>query len=152
MLRKNKKAFTLIELLVIVAIIGVLVLLAIRTYIPQRERAANSIAKANAATIQTMLVGYMGDHDVTEEAHVTAALGAPSHTLEDMLNPYGETLNVYVYDPAEGTSDFSSLDGTLHKGKVIVLLVQENILRCNALDKNGEPIWNFTHALPANKN
>ncbi|GAG18414.1 unnamed protein product [marine sediment metagenome] len=50
--------------MVIVAIIGVLVLLGLRTYAPQKERAANSIAKANASTVQTLLVGYMGSHDI----------------------------------------------------------------------------------------
>ena len=102
MLRKSKKGYTLIELIVVVAIIGVLVLLGLRTYIPQKERANNSMAKANASTIQTMLVGYMGNHDilvVSAEADITAALdGVVAETgtpLESMVNPYSDSAGVY---------------------------------------------------------
>ena len=63
-LRKSNKGFTLIELMVVVMIIGVLVLLGLRAYSSQKQRAMNSIVKANAGTIQTMLVGYMGDFDI----------------------------------------------------------------------------------------
>jgi len=156
MSRKSKKGFTLIELIVVVAIIGVLVLLGLRTYIPQKERAANSIAKANASTVQTMLVGYMGSHDilvVSAAADITAALngvaaedGTP---LESMVNPYSATAGVYHIDTA-GASDFDiALVG--HQGKVSILCKADNDLLVNARGKEGEPIFDFNKALPANK-
>jgi len=156
MLRKNKKSFTLIELIVVVAIIGVLVLLGLRTYIPQKERAANSIAKANASTIQTMLVGYMGNHDilvVSAATDITAALnGVVAETgtpLESMINPYSDKAGVYHIDTA-GASDFDAAT-VGHQGKVSVLCKADNDLLVNARGKDGEPLFDFNNALPANK-
>jgi len=156
MLRKNKKSFTLIELIVVVAIIGVLVLLGLRTYIPQKERAANSIAKANASTIQTMLVGYMGNHDilvVSAATDITAALnGVVAETgtpLESMVNPYSDKAGVYHIDTA-GASDFDAAT-VGHQGKVSVLCKADNDLLVNARGKDGEPLFDFNNALPANK-
>ena len=55
---KNEKkkgfTFTLIELMVVVAIIGGLALLGLRTFSLQQEKAINAIEKANAITIQML--------------------------------------------------------------------------------------------------
>ena len=156
MLRKNKKGFTLIELLVVIAIIGVLVLLGLKTYVPQKQRATNSIAKANASTVQTMLVGYLGSHDilvVSAAADITAALnGVVAETgtpLESMVNPYLDTAGVYHIDIA-GASDFDAA-AVGHQGKVSVLCKADNDLLVNARGKEGEPLFDFNNALPANK-
>jgi len=149
-LRKSKKGFTLIELMVVVAIIGVLVLLGLRAYSSQKQRAMNSIAKANASTIQTMLVGYMGDHDIIVVADITDALGPTTAPLESMVNPYSTALDVYLIDSGTGTSVFGTYTAA-NQGMVDVLLVTDNILRINALDQDGVQLFDFTHALPANK-
>ena len=150
--RKSRKGFTLIELMVVVAIIGVLVLLGLRAYSSQKERAANSIAKANAATIQTMLVGYMGDNNIAGDADIVAALGPENATqVESMINPYSETLQVYHID-AGGDSAFDATDAGL-QGRVSVNLVSLNNLLVNARGKQGEIIMTpfLTRSLPANK-
>ena len=155
-LRESKKGFTLIELMVVVAIIGVLVLLGLRTYIPQKERACNSIAKANASTIQTMLVGYMGSHDIlvaSAAVDITAALNGvvaeTGHPLASMVNPYSDTVGVYHIDTA-GASDFDAA-AVGHQGKVSVLCKADNDLLVNVRGKDGEPLFDFNNALPANK-
>jgi len=156
MSRKSKKGFTLIELMVVVAIIGILVLMSLRTYAPQKERATNSITKANASTVQTMLVGYMGSHDilvVSAATDITAALnGVVAETgtpLEGMVNPYSATAGVYHIDTA-GTADFDAA-AVGHQGKVSILCKADNDLLVNARGKEGEPLFDFNNALPANK-
>jgi len=150
--RKSKKGFTLIELMVVVAIIGVLVLLGLRAYSSQKERAANAIVKANASTIQTMLVGYMGDHDIKGDTEIEAALGDDElKQIESMVNPYSDDLYVYHHD-AGGASDFDATSDTL-QGMVSVNLVSDNNLLVNARGKGGELIMlpAATRSLPANK-
>ena len=147
--RKSKKGFTLIELMVVVAIIGVLVLLGLRAYSSQKERAMNSIVKANAGTIQTMLVGYMGDNDILDNAHIILALGGPN-PLEKMLNPYNSSEPVYT---AEGNlSDFDPIDDTM-VGRVACILYEANDVWVNARGKYGEILMTPTDlkSLPANK-
>ena len=158
MSRKSKKGFTLIELMVVVAIIGVLVLLGLRTYVPQKERAANSIAKANASTFQTMLVGYLGDHDITDPSQIPTAIGqaATVKKIESMINPYSSGYDVYQYS-ATIASTFATPDGVdgetaqaLIRGKVDIILTGDNQLLVNARGKKGE-ILLVPNSLPANK-
>ena len=150
---KNKKGFTLIELLVVIAVIGVLALLGLRAYDDQRERACNSIAKANAITIQTMLVGYMGDHDIltgNDKSDMTDALGAEDQkVLENMVNPYSSDAAVYRFDTV-GNYTFDAKDST-YQGKVSVLLVADNKLLVNARGQDGEVLFDAPYVLPANK-
>ncbi len=148
-LRKNKKGFTLIELMVVVMIIGVLVLLGLRAYSSQKERAMNSIVKANAGTIQTMLVGYMGDNDINEDTDIPNCLGPEANDmLENMVNPYDDEQPVYRISVG-GTSVFSG-DDAAFKGMVDVLRVTANVLYVNGRGKLGEKLL-LPNSLPANK-
>jgi len=149
-LRKSKKGFTLIELMVVVAIIGVLVLLGLRAYSAQKERAMNSIVKANASTIQTMLVGAMADRDISTTSQVEAAIryDQTAAVIEQMVNPYNSLLSVYR---VETSTDSSSWDGASedYKGRVSIMIDDPNILLLQARGKLGETL--LTYPLPANK-
>ena len=148
-LRKSKKGFTLIELMVVVAIIGVLVLLGLRAYSSQKERAMNSIVKANAGTIQTMLVGYMGDSDILDNADIITALGG-AVPLEKMLNPYNSSEPVYT---AEGNASTFGVANAAYQGRVACILYDTNDVWVNARGKYGEILMTPENlkSLPANK-
>jgi len=157
-LRKSKKGFTLIELMVVVAIIGVLVLLGLRAYSTQKERAMNAIVKANAATVQTMLVGYFGDHDILQPTAIDLALAGTDPTtnipLEKMINPYDSETSVYAIETATGSpSDFSQADNALYEGMAVCILFEKNDVWVNARGKDGELLMlpSDTRSLPANK-
>ena len=150
-LRKSKKGFTLIELMVVVAIIGVLVLLGLRAYSSQKERAMNSIVKANASTIQTMIVGYLGDMDIVDDAAIEVCLGPETQVMiENMVNPYDNTHPVYRISPG-GTSVFESLVAADDMyGQVDVLRPAPNVMYVNGRGKRSELLL-LPNSLPANK-
>jgi len=154
-LRKSKKGFTLIELMVVVMIIGVLVLLGLRAYSSQKERAMNSIVKANAGTIQTMLVGYLGDMDINSNEGLTESIehALGEHELdmiENMVNPYDNSHDVYRFS-AGGTSVFDTPTVAADSyGMVDVLLVSTNILYVNGRGRDNELLL-LPNSLPANK-
>jgi len=155
-LRKSKKGFTLIELMVVVAIIGVLVLLGLRAYSTQKERAMNAIVKANAATVQTMLVGYFGDHDILQPIDIDAALASSGTTtipLEKMINPYDSETSVYCVEAASSPSDFAQAPDDTHEGMAVCILYAKNDVWVNARGKDGELLMlpSVDRSLPANK-
>ena len=152
MSRKSKKGFTLIELMVVVAIFGVLVLLGLRTYVPQKERAANSIVKANAGTIQTILVGYMGDNDIIDNSQISVALGGPN-PLEKMVNPYNNTAPVYIAEGDESDFQNKGKNEGGDQGVVALIVYAPNDVWVNARGKYGEILMTPENlkSLPANK-
>jgi hypothetical protein len=101
-----------------------------------------------------MLVGYLGDMDIVDDAAIEDCLGAEtSIMIENMVNPYDNTHPVYRLDDnnPSGTSVFEGLTaGDENHGKVDVLLVETNRLYVNGRGKDSELLL-LPNALPANK-
>ena len=92
---QNTKGFTLIELLVVIAIIGVLALMGLRVYGDQQEKAKNAIVKANAGTVQTLIMAELADRNIdTRDEAVNIAKVAGLH------NPFnGVAMNIEGWFP-----------------------------------------------------
>jgi len=59
----NKKGFTLTELLIVVAIIGILAMIAIPAYVGQQKRAARTEAYTNLQSLRLLEEQYYGEND-----------------------------------------------------------------------------------------
>ena len=64
-LAHDEKGFTLIELLVVIIILGILLAIAVPSYLSFRGRANVSAAKANVRAAVPGMEGFAADHDNT---------------------------------------------------------------------------------------
>jgi prepilin-type N-terminal cleavage/methylation domain-containing protein len=71
----NKKGFTLTELLIVVAIIGILAVIAIPAYLGQQKRAARTEAYSNLANLRLLEEQFFA-----ENGRYTADLGVDGNT------------------------------------------------------------------------
>jgi prepilin-type N-terminal cleavage/methylation domain-containing protein len=94
-LQKNKKGFTLIELMVVVAIIGILALLGLRLYTGQQTKAKESIVKANAGTVQTLIQSELADGNISDIDTLVSNWNDSENALHaGMRNPFNDAEGV----------------------------------------------------------
>jgi type IV pilus assembly protein PilA len=104
-----EKGFTLIELLVVILIIGILAAIAIPSFINQKGKGNDAVAKAQARTMQTATETLATDNNGSYANQTLAAIQTTEPTLNDTSSatpsiPVASTATTYQVRSTSSTA------------------------------------------------
>ena len=108
---ESQGGFTLIELLVVVIIIGILLAIAIPSYLSFRERANESASKANVRSAVPGIEAYFADNNTYVGMTVAGLQASYDQGIKNVIIPAGQ-LSATSYCVQ---SDPSKTGGKVHK-------------------------------------
>lgn len=101
MMMRKEEGFTLVELLIVIAIIGVLAMVAVPRFMDMQSDSVIKACLANQGTLETAIEQY---------ASLTATLGTYPGKQKDLID--SKILKRYVYCPGNNASSATHTGGT----------------------------------------